>query len=62
MAKIRILITDDEDGRAVVEFIPDPDFEGDDDDLTDAQHLAMRVIEFVELEALAANGEGMFLQ
>lgn len=47
MAKITLIIEDDGDGNATVEFIPDPDFDGDSEDLTPAQHLSMKVMNVI---------------
>lgn len=47
MAIITIRIIDSGDDEPRIEFIPDPDFEGDSDELTRAQHVAMKTIEFL---------------
>lgn len=53
MAKITFILRDEGDG-VVLTFIPEPDFDGDSDDLTGAQAAAMdamaAIIDDVEIE------------
>ena len=51
MAKVTITFIDNEDGTLEVEFLPEPNFEGDSLDLTMAQDAAMRAMEAVTDEA-----------
>lgn len=43
MAKVTIVLTDDGEGHVSVDFIPEPDYEGDAD-LTPAQDSAMKAM------------------
>ncbi|CAK0739576.1 hypothetical protein CCP2SC5_1020017 [Azospirillaceae bacterium] len=58
MARIKIIIYDDGEG-AVVEFIPDHDFDAGADNLTVAQDIAMRAMQMItdESEVIIADNE-----
>ena len=47
MAKVTLVITDNEHEDVDVDLIPDPDFKGDANDLTLAQELSMKALQFL---------------
>lgn len=58
MAKVTIIITDEEDGSASAEFKPDPEFNEGTAELTEAQSLSIKAWKAITGDPEAAYLEG----